>query len=237
MRSIFQSFFRKEKKNERRKEGQKKKKQTSTHAKNHLLLPAPRARSIWKRRDYQGRAIRSLSCIRCLFWYLLAHLACERQFHTIPVLRSLFQFISFSNRWLANVRNHEQATYVRGMGWAVRWCKGKCCFMVFQGGYVTVCKLSLGEKWKTFCWILHIVWKWRRKSPYKTLPGPFACFIELPPNIAPPPKKKSLQVHKAEGPPASRSPVHTWWCQPLLQYHPSSLPAWGRVWNQTKWHS
>ena len=74
-------------------------------------------------------------------------------------------------------------------GWAVRWCEGKCCFMVFQGGYVTVCKLSLGEKWKMFCLILHIFWKWSRRSPYKTLPGPFACFIELTPNITPPPKK------------------------------------------------
>lgn len=35
-------------------------------------------------------------------------LACEHQYHTIPVPRSLFQFISFSSRWLASVKNQEQ---------------------------------------------------------------------------------------------------------------------------------
>lgn len=90
-----------------RTEGKKKNKPTHQE---RSAPPGARARSTWKwiGLDYKGRAVWSPSCVRCLFWYLLAYSACEHQFHTIPVLRSLFKFIAFSNRWLAYVKNREQ---------------------------------------------------------------------------------------------------------------------------------
>lgn len=133
-------------KEEWRTEGKKKNKPTHQE---RSAPPGARARSTWKwiGLDYKGRAVSSPSYVRRLSWYPLAYL---HQFHTIPVLRSLFHLISFSNRWLANVKNHEWGTiphYVRRMyGEMEHGARTNAVWWVFQSACVTVGKLSLGEK-------------------------------------------------------------------------------------------
>lgn len=201
-------------------------KQTSTHQERSAPASSQGQKHLKANtRDYKGRAIRSLSCVRCLFWYLLACSACEHQFHTIPVHRSWFQFISFSNRWLANVKNHEQPMipqHVRGMYSKIqhgaRTNAGLWCFKVETSLSASWAVVKNGKCSAEFFTFFENEDSQSRRSPYKTLPGPFACLIELPPNTALPAQKKELTGAQ------SRSPTSTSVTSPHMA-EPATAPV------------